>query len=67
MLQELQRQFEVITERLKQLRTLEQVKANRITEVMTSITLLPTFFVGLYGQNFEDMPESQWLYRYLFS
>jgi Mg2+ and Co2+ transporter CorA len=49
MLQELQRQFEVITERLKQVQTLEQVTTNRITEVMTSITLLPTFIVGLYG------------------
>jgi magnesium transporter len=67
MLQELQRQFEVITERLKQLRRLEQVTANRITGAITSSMLLPTFIVGLYGQNFEDMPESQWLYRYLFS
>ena len=67
MLHELQSQVAVITERLKQLRTLEQVKANRITGAITSIMLLPTFIVGLYGQNFEDMPESSWKYGYLFS
>jgi len=67
MLLELQQQVGVITERLKQLRALEQVKANRVTGAITSIMLLPTFIVGLYGQNFEDMPESQWQYGYLFS
>jgi magnesium transporter len=29
--------------------------------------LLPTFIVGLYGQNFIDMPEKDWHYGYLFS
>ena len=29
--------------------------------------LFPTFVVGLYGQNFEIMPELKWHYGYLFS
>ena len=28
--------------------------------VIASVLLLPTFIVGLYGQNFVDMPELRW-------
>jgi magnesium transporter len=29
--------------------------------------LLPTFIVGLYGQNFQDMPELRWGFGYAWS
>jgi magnesium transporter len=28
--------------------------------VIASVLLLPTFIVGLYGQNFVDIPELRW-------
>ena len=31
---------------------------------IASIMLLPTFLVGLYGQNFENMPELAWTWGY---
>ncbi len=47
--------------------------ANDQNEVMKRLTmiasllLLPTFIVGLYGQNFADIPELRWHYGYAFS
>ncbi len=47
--------------------------ANDQNEVMkkltavASILLVPTFIVGLYGQNFEHMPELRWTQGYGFS
>ena len=47
--------------------------ANDQNEVMkrltaaASILLVPTFIVGLYGQNFRDMPELHWRFGYLWS
>jgi magnesium transporter len=35
----------------------------RLTAI-ASILLLPTFIVGLYGQNFRNMPELRWHYGY---
>jgi magnesium transporter len=35
----------------------------RLTAI-ASILLLPTFIVGLYGQNFRDIPELRWHYGY---
>jgi magnesium transporter len=35
--------------------------------VIASLLLLPTFIVGVYGQNFEHMPELDWRLGYLFS
>jgi magnesium transporter len=35
--------------------------------VIASLLLLPTFIVGVYGQNFEHMPELGWRLGYLFS
>jgi len=32
--------------------------------VIASILLVPTFIVGLYGQNFRNMPELRWHYGY---
>jgi magnesium transporter len=34
---------------------------------IASMLLLPTFIVGLYGQNFVDIPELKWHYGYAFS
>jgi len=45
--------------------------ANDQNEVMkrlaaiASILLFPTFIVGLYGQNFDNMPELHWALRLL--
>ena len=35
--------------------------------VIASLVLVPTFIVGVYGQNFEHMPELGWQLGYLFS
>ena len=35
--------------------------------VIASVILLPTFIVGLYGQNFVHMPELHWRYGYAYS
>jgi magnesium transporter len=46
--------------------------SNRMNEVMKALTivatiLLPlTFIVGIYGMNFDHMPELHWKYGYLF-
>jgi magnesium transporter len=32
--------------------------------VIASVLLLPTFIVGLYGQNFHDIPELRWRFGY---
>jgi len=38
----------------------------RLTAI-ASILLVPTFIVGLYGQNFIHMPEYRWHYGYAWS
>jgi magnesium transporter len=35
--------------------------------VIASLLLVPTFIVGVYGQNFDHMPELHWRLGYLFS
>lgn len=52
---------------MKQLNDEENVASNRFTGAIASIMLLPTFIVGLYGQNFDDIPETHWHYGYGFS
>ena len=59
---------------LASVRDYQQSKiANDQNEVMKRLTviaaliLLPTFIVGLYGQNFVDMPELRWHYGYAYS
>ena len=39
----------------------------RTLTVIASLILLPTFIVGVYGQNFTHMPELGWHYGYAFS
>ena len=47
--------------------------ANDQNEVMkwltaiASLLLLPTFIVGLYGQNFREIPELHWGFGYAWS
>ena len=38
----------------------------RLTAI-ASIVLVPTFIVGVYGQNFDHMPELHWYLGYAFS
>ena len=45
----------------------EQNDVIRKLTVIASLLLLPTFIVGVYGQNFEHMPELGWRLGYLFS
>jgi magnesium transporter len=59
---------------LASVRDYQQSKiANDQNEVMKRLTviaaliLLPTFIVGLYGQNFVHMPELHWRYGYAYS
>jgi magnesium transporter len=35
--------------------------------VIASVLLVPTFIVGLYGQNFHDIPELSWAFGYWWS
>jgi magnesium transporter len=48
------------------------VVSNRMNEVMKTLTLVATLFmpltfiVGVYGMNFEHMPELHWKYGYLY-
>jgi magnesium transporter len=47
--------------------------SNRLNEVVKVLTILSTFFLpltfiaGVYGMNFEHMPELEWKYGYLFA
>lgn len=49
------------------------VQANRMNEVMKTLTMISTvmlpltFIAGLYGMNFEHMPELKWVLGYPFS
>lgn len=45
----------------------EQNETIKRLTVIASIVLLPTFIVGVYGQNFEHMPELKWRLGYAFS
>jgi magnesium transporter len=47
-------------------------RANRMNEVMKTLTIISTIFlplsfiVGLYGMNFKDIPELSWSFGYLY-
>ena len=45
----------------------EQNDVLKALAVIASMLLLPTFIVGVYGQNFEHMPELGWRLGYLWS
>ena len=67
LLQSVDTSISTTKEFMKQLNDDENVASNRFTGAIASIMLLPTFIVGLYGQNFDDMPETEWHYGYGFS
>jgi magnesium transporter len=45
----------------------DQNEVTKLLTVIASIVLLPTFIVGVYGQNFVHMPELHWRYGYAYS
>jgi magnesium transporter len=45
----------------------EQNEVVKRLAVIASLLLFPTFLVGVYGQNFDHMPELHWEYGYAFS
>jgi magnesium transporter len=45
----------------------DQNEVTKILTVIASLVLLPTFIVGVYGQNFVHMPELHWRFGYLYS
>jgi magnesium transporter len=44
----------------------DQNEVMKVLTVIASLLLLPTFIVGLYGQNFVDIPELRWHLGYAF-
>lgn len=59
--------LQVIHDYIRQLKEDENVTASRFTGAIASIMLVPTFIVGLYGQNFVNLPETSWEHGYFFS
>ena len=47
--------------------TVEQNDVTKKLTVIASLLLFPTLIVGVYGQNFEHMPELRWELGYAFS
>jgi magnesium transporter len=45
----------------------EQNEIIKRLTVIAALVLFPTFLVGVYGQNFDHMPELHWHYGYLYS
>ena len=45
----------------------DQNEVTKRLAVIASVLLLPTFIVGLYGQNFEHIPELGWSFGYWWS
>ena len=49
------------------------MQSNRMNEIMKTLTLISTvmlpltFVAGVYGMNFDNMPELRWRYGYLFA
>ncbi len=66
-LEEIEASMEHVNQLVRALSDEENVAAGRFTGAIASIMLLPTFIVGLYGQNFVSMPETNWQHGYLFS
>jgi magnesium transporter len=45
----------------------DQNEVTKRLAVIASLLLLPTFIVGVYGQNFDEMPELHWRLGYVWS
>lgn len=63
---------EVLEDANNLLNTYHSVNSKKSNDVMKQLTVLSTFFlpltfiVGVYGMNFESMPEIKWKYGYAF-
>ena len=44
----------------------DQNDVMKVLTVIASVLLLPTFIVGLYGQNFRNIPELRWHYGWAY-
>lgn len=68
LVEEIEYRLTMIRDYMKQLKHDENIAASRFTGAIASIMLVPTFIVGVYGQNFgKNLPETQWRFGYLFS
>ena len=68
LMEDIEYRLTMIRDYMKQLKDDENISASRFTGAIASIMLVPTFIVGVYGQNFgENLPETQWRFGYLFS
>ena len=47
--------------------SIDQNEVTKRLTVIASLLLLPTFIVGVYGQNFVNIPELEWHFGYAFS
>jgi magnesium transporter len=47
--------------------SIDQNEVTKRLTVIASLLLVPTFIVGVYGQNFVDIPELKWHLGYAFS
>lgn len=56
-----------IFETIGHLNDADEVVSGRFMGAIASIMLLPTFIVGLYGMNFDSMPELHWPIGYGFA
>lgn len=52
---------------IRHLNDADEVTSGRFMGAIASIMLLPTFIVGLYGMNFDTMPELHWPIGYGFA
>ncbi len=60
----LQRKLDLIGETAADLGNADEVTSGRFIGAIASILLLPTLIAGLYGMNFEFMPELEWAPAY---
>ena len=58
------RRLDHVADTIKHLRDADEVTTGRFMAAIASIMLFPTFIAGLYGMNFEKMPEIHWPFGY---
>lgn len=58
------RRLDHVTETIKHLRDADEVTTGRFMGAIASIMLFPTFIAGVYGMNFDKMPEIHWPFGY---
>jgi magnesium transporter len=65
-IEEIDELIELANDQIKQADAFAQIRANQFTGAIASIMLVPTFIVGLYGQNL-NFPEKDTYYGYMIS